>query len=166
MTRCELLNEIWNQQDIAFDITTEYDSVPHKYGTLALYQAEAYMLDAIGFHPGITTTELAEAFGKTVSACSQLVKKLMTKDLVVQTRNKINKRVINISLTPAGEEVFQSHIAITESCRQATFELLNSFSDEQLESSIKIQKMLNAAYRNDLQIVKEGNASDSGQTRL
>lgn len=155
MTRCDLLNELWNQQDIAFDITTEYDSIPHKYGSLVLYQAEAYMLDIIGLHPGITTTELADAFGKTVSACSQLIKKLVQKNLAVQTRNETNKRIFNITLTPLGTEIFKTHVSMTESCKKATFDLLQSFTDDQLETAIQIQALLNQAYRNDLQMAKE-----------
>ena len=48
------------------------------------------MIDCIGRNAGITITELADDFGKTRSACSQMVKKLRDKGWVEQVRNKEN----------------------------------------------------------------------------
>lgn len=155
MTRSELLDELWLQQDTAFDITTEYDSIPHKYGTKIMFQAEAYMLDAIGENPGITITELSDFFSKTVSACSQLVKKLVDKGLAYQRKNKQNNRMNNIFLTDEGTDVFKDHISITQACKKDTFDLLKEFTDKELETAIEIQKLLNTAYGNDLKAAKQ-----------
>lgn len=154
MNRQEILNELWNQQDIAFDITTEYDALPHRYGHIVLYQAEAYMIDAIGENPGITTTELAEAMGKSVSACSQIIKKLSTKKLVIQTKNEFNGRLHNLELTAEGYIIYSAHIAVIEKCKQATYKLLESYSNEELMAAIDIQRVLNYSYANDVKLAK------------
>ena len=32
MNRTEIFNKIWNEQDRAYELMFEYDSMPHKYG--------------------------------------------------------------------------------------------------------------------------------------
>ena len=68
----QLFRQIWAAQDTAYDLMSEYDSLPHCYGSVVLYQAEAYIVNLIGQHPGITVTQLAETLNKTTSACSQI----------------------------------------------------------------------------------------------
>lgn len=149
--RNELLMKIWESQDEAYDLMEEYDSLPHHYGDVVLYQAEAYIVNSIGRNPNITTTELAERLKKTPSACSQIVRKLVDKGLVVQERNPQNKRVYNLLLTQAGEIVFQEHIAFNEYCQGITFGMLEAFSDEDLKIYLKVQNCINQAYRGDIQ---------------
>ena len=38
-------------QDTAYDLMSEYDSLPHSYGENVLYQAEAHLIDRIALHP-------------------------------------------------------------------------------------------------------------------
>ena len=56
--RKELLAEIWNAQDDAYELMYEYNSLPHYYGENILYQAEGQIIDFVAIHPGITITEL------------------------------------------------------------------------------------------------------------
>lgn len=151
MKRVEILEQLWKCQDDAFELMTEYDSLPHHYGENVLYQAEAYIVHEIGNTPNITTTEIAEKQKKTTSACSQLVKKLIAKGLVEQTRNVDNKRVYNLTLTKDGERVYKDHIAFNEMCQKITFDLLNEFTDEELLIHAKVQKAINEAYKGDVE---------------
>ena len=82
--REELLEQIWAAQDTAYDLMSEYDSLPHSYGENVLYQAEAHLIDRIALHPGVTVTDLANMVRKTPSACSQLVRRLRDKGWVEQ----------------------------------------------------------------------------------
>lgn len=155
MTREEILEHIWNAQDEAYDLMLEYDSLPHYYGSDVLYQAEAYIVNHIGHTPNITTTELAETLKKTPSACSQIVRKLIDKGLVVQTRNVKNKRVYNLTLTADGEKIYQEHIKFNEECQEITFRMLAEFSDEDLATYLRVQERINEAYVGDVQRSKE-----------
>ena len=155
MKRKEILKKLWQGQDEAFELMTEYDSLPHHYGEDVLYQAEAYIVHEIGNQPGITTTEIAEKQKKTTSACSQLVKKLIAKGLVEQTRNAENKRIYNLTLTKDGHRVYKDHIHFNEMCQQITFELLSEFTEEELAIHTKVQKAINSAYRGDVERSKE-----------
>ena len=151
MKRKEILKKLWLCQDEAFELMTEYDSLPHHYGEDVLYQAEAYVVHEIGDKPNITTTEIAEKQKKTTSACSQIVKKLITKGLVEQTRNEDNKRIYNLTLTKDGERVYKDHIEFNEMCQEITFKLLSEFTDEELAIHAKVQQAINEAYRGDVE---------------
>lgn len=150
-TRTEILNQIWASQDTAYDLMTEYDSLPHQYGKYTLYQAEAHLIDLIALHPDITITDIANILRKTPSACSQIVRKLRAKGWVEQLRNEANNRIVNLRLTPEGENVFQDHDAFERECQQLTYEKLSAFTDEELSIHLKVQQRINEAYQGDVQ---------------
>lgn len=75
-TRYELFIDMISEIDEASMLIEEYDSQLHDYNDVILYQAESQLVKLIGDHPGISAVECATAFNKTVSAYSQLVKKL------------------------------------------------------------------------------------------
>lgn len=151
----QLLRQIWEAQDTAYDLMSEYDSLPHHYGNVVLYQAEAYIVNLVGRHPGITVTQLAEILNKTTSACSQIVRKLRAKGFVEQIRNPDNNRLYNLELTQMGTEVFQSYISFNQECQAKTFELLKDFSDEELAVHLRVQRKLNEAYQDDVKRSRE-----------
>lgn len=146
----QLLHQIWEAQDTAYDLMSEYDSLPHYYGNVVLYQAEAYIVNLVGQHPGITVTQLAEILNKTTSACSQIVRKLRVKGFVEQIRNPGNNRLYNLKLTKTGEEVFQAHVSFNQECQKKTFDWLTEFTDEELLAHLRVQKKLNEAYQDDV----------------
>lgn len=151
----QLLRQIWEAQDAAYDLMNEYDSLPHYYGRVVLYQAEAYIVNLVGQHPGITVTQLAEILNKTTSACSQIVRKLRAKGFVEQIRNPGNNRFYNLELTQEGTKVFQSHIKFNQECQKKTFDLLKDFTDEELLIHLKVQQKLNEAYQDDVRRTRE-----------
>ena len=152
-----LLRQIWAAQDEAYDLMYEYDSLPHQYGENTLYQSEAHIIDLIGEHPEITVTELAAVLKKTPSACPQIVRKLRAKGWVTQVRNEENNRIFNLHLTESGQRVYQDHTAFNHSCQEATFRLLETFSTEELEHHLMVQKKLNEAYQRDVEHSKAHN---------
>lgn len=149
--RNDLLNDVWAEQDTAYDLMAEYDSLPHHYGDNIMYQAEGQIIDLIAANPGITITDLAQQLRKTTSACSQLVRRLREKDWIEQTRNARNNRQFNLNLTPAGEAVYNDHTAFCADCQKRAFELLSRFSEEELAHHIAVQRALNEAYRGDIE---------------
>lgn len=155
MSREKILAQLWDAQDEAYDLMAEYDSIPHRYGETTLYQSEAYIVNWVGRMPGITITELAEILKKTPSACSQIVRKLISKGLVQQERNLQNKRIYNLQLTADGERMYRDHIAFNEACQKITFGMLAEFTDTELETCLRVQRRINEAYRGDVRRSKE-----------
>ena len=152
-----LLRQIWAAQDEAYDLMYEYDSLPHQYGENTLYQSEAHIIDLIGEHPEITVTELAAVLKKTPSACSQIVRKLRAKGWVTQVRNEENNRIFNLHLTESGKRIYQDHKAFNQSCKAATFRMRETFSTEEVEHHLMVQRKLNEAYQEDVQHSKAHN---------
>ena len=128
-----------------------YDALLHDYDGEKMYQAESQMIKAIGSHQGITAAQLAESFGKTASACSQLIRKLKAKGWVVQERNPDNSREYHLFLTDDGKTIFEKHRAFEENCYQRTFEMLASVTEEELQAYIRVQALLNKAFAMDVQ---------------
>lgn len=151
MTRIDIFKQLWEEQDLAFDLMTEYDSLPHHYGTTVLYQAEAYVINEVGNNPMITLTDLAKALRKSPSACSQIVKKLVAKGLLTQIANQDNRRIYYLRLTAFGTTVFEDHEKFNDLCQQTTFDNLSEFTDEELMIHVKVQQALNRTYESDVQ---------------
>ena len=120
--RKELLAEIWNAQDDAYEL----------------------------MYPGITITELGTLLQKTPSACSQLVRRLRAKGWVEQTRNEENNRLYNLTLTESGMHIYRDHLQFAQSCQDIAFRLLSKFSTQELESHLQVQRRLIEAYRGDV----------------
>lgn len=154
-TRQELLRQLWEAQDEAYDLMCEYDALPHHYGENILYQAEGHIIDLIAAYPGITITDLGNILKKTPSACSQIVRKLKAKGWVEQTRNEDNNRQYNLTLTDGGRKVFEDHQGFTQECQAATFGLLEGFTEEELAAHVKVQQKINEAYHVDVRRSRE-----------
>lgn len=156
--RYGLFLEIINEIDKQTELIEQYDSDPHQYGDVVLYQAESYMIDSIGNEPGITITALAAQQNKTKSACSQLLRKLVDKGYVFQQRNKDNHREYMLYLTKEGEEVYKSHLKVTNFCYNRTFTHLDKFSEEELKTYLEISKVINETFEADVKMSLEINA--------
>lgn len=153
--RSELLEQIWNQQNQAYDLMCEYDAMPHRYGECMLYQAEAHMIDLIALYPGITAADLANILRKTPSACSQTLRKLREKGLVEQLRNTANNRQYKLQLTESGQALYRDHAAFSADCQQRTFDRLAEFTEEELALYLRVQQRINEAYADDVRRSRE-----------
>lgn len=143
---CRLIDEL----DRGVFLIDEYDSQLHDYGGAVMFQAESQMVKAIGNEPGATAAHLAKMFGKTNSACSQIIRKLKKKQWVVQKRNENNSREYNLYLTPEGEEIYRKHHNFEDMCYKRTFQMLKGISDREMEGYIEIQRRLNKAFEMDV----------------
>lgn len=149
--RFELYRQMICELDEAYRLINEYDSLQHNYGSATMYQAESQVIHCIGEHPNITASGLAVILKKTTSACSQLVKKLRQKGWVVQTRNEKNNREYHLTLSPAGEVIYQEHSAFESRCYLRTFQGLEEFSEEEFASYIAIQRKMNESFVLDVE---------------
>lgn len=146
-----LFQELWKQQDHAYDLMIEYDGIPHLYGSEVMYHAEGLIIDLIAEQPGITCTEIAAVTKKTSSACSQLVRKLRDREYVFQSRNEKNNRIYNLFLTEKGEKVYKCRREFSMKCQEEMRKLLKEFSQEELQIHIAVQKKINEAYKGDVE---------------
>ena len=143
--------------DQGCDYVNEYNAMLHDYNGIILYQAESQFLKKIGDNPGITITELATYFNKTTSACSQLMYRMKKKNLLEQRRNEHNTREYNLYLTADGEKLYKFHKIFETQCYQRTARMLSSFTQEELDTYIRIQEKMNESFLMDVNESKEMN---------
>ena len=98
--------------DLLHQVSSMYTGTkkPHDYGTGDTYTSvETHIVKCIADHPGITLTQLAYDYAKTKGAISQILKKLVEKDLILQKPSDEpgDKRVF-LYLSPPGRSAERS----------------------------------------------------------
>lgn len=154
-----LLNNLLAVLDESVELINMYDEIPLNYAGRQFYQAETHTIQQIGRQPGITVSEIAENMGKTISACSQIIKKLKAGGAVIQTRNKQNNRQYNLELTDYGWQIFSEHESLDNECYENYVQILKNISVDQLETAITIQTILRDAFKLDVERSLEQNGS-------
>ena len=120
-----------------------FSAMPKDYGTGVEYSlAEAHGVTFIEEHPGVTVTEMADAFGRTQSALSQSVKQLEQKGLVYKLESKENKKKNHLFVTPKGRQLSMAHkqYDIVHTMRFIK-DLENIFTEEELDCFFRIMKV-------------------------
>jgi len=148
--RSKLFLELITTFDTGWDYVNEYNALLHDYHGVILYQGESQFIHKIGENPGITITELSKIYNKSVSACSQLMRRMKKKGWLYQERNKDNNREYRLYLSKEGEVVYKNHSRFEESCYNRTFHMLDEFNEEQIKNYISIQQQLNKAFAIDV----------------
>jgi DNA-binding MarR family transcriptional regulator len=112
----------------------ELEKIPIDHGTGdLLYASEINTLEIIGDSPGINLTQLAQKKGVTKSAVSQIVTKLVKKQLVVKKQSPDHEKVFLLELTDLGKVAYENHEKFHEKYDSPMIEKLLSMSDEQLK---------------------------------
>lgn len=146
------VGKLLTQIDIATELIGKYDAIPHVYGGESLYQAEAYIVSAIGQHPGVTISTLAEMKNRTKSACSQTLKKLIAKGLVYKERNLIEYREFNLFLTERGQELYEAHTEFNDNVtmRYCAHIYEGGFTEEDVRMAMHLLRVLNEEFELDV----------------
>ena len=122
------------------------------YGVdISLTQTEIHLIDLIGKHPGIGVKSIAEIKGVTAGAASQMIKKMVKKDLICKKISEESEAKIELLLTDKGKICFQNHKEYHEKANKKWFRLLDTLDDKSYESIIKIisqtEKLLNENHK-------------------
>lgn len=145
----EMVDEIFE----ASNLIQEYDYQCHDYNGIRLYRVESMVIRLIGSNPGISAAECARKMNRTLSASSQLIKKLKKKQLVIQVKNESNNRINNLYLTEEGEKIYEKYRQLAEKNQRKTYHLLAGCGEEDFHRFIQIMKLLNIGFH---QRVEEG----------
>lgn len=144
MTREEVFFEL---METIYELSrkiSSYESVPRKYGTEdELYMVEAHTINLIGSIGQTTTSELAKLTNKTKGAISQMVDKLIKKELVVKQKNPLDNREIIIELTEKGTTVYEFHRELDKIEYARLLSNLDAFSKEDFLTYIQISSLIN-----------------------
>lgn len=109
----------------------------HDFGTgIPIYRKEIHTLQAIGQHPKINVTSLAEYMRVTKGAVSQTVAKLAKKGLIQKRYAKGSKKEVTLELTDLGWTGFHNH----EKFHTDMFNIAQEYYGEQLKIKLKMFK--------------------------
>ncbi len=114
------------------------DKCPKNFGSGdLLFFSEIHTIMAIGRHSGINVTELARFMGISKSATSQMISRLLRKNLIEKSQNPQNNKEINIRLSAKGMIAYHGHeLHHAKMCSRIT-EKLGPVSDDQLQFLIR-----------------------------
>ena len=119
------------------------EKIPIDHGTGdLLYASEINTLEIIGDSPGINLTQLAIKKGVTKSAVSQIVTKLVNKQLVIRNQSPDHEKVFFLELTDTGKVAFENHEKFHEKYDKQMIEKLLGMKNEQLDLVVGTFKML------------------------
>jgi len=149
--RYNLFMKLIDVFDLGCKYVNDYNALLHDYQGTILYQAESQFINKIGMNPGITITELSLIYEKSVSACSQLMRRMKDKGWIYQQRNETNNREYKLYLTKEGEAIYHAHLRFEEACYRRTYAMLDGFSEEQLQKYVEIQEQLNTSFLLDVE---------------
>ncbi len=121
-----------------------YEKTPRAYGTEdVMYMEECHTLEMIGNNPNITISDIARNTGKTKSASSQLIDRLVKKGFLLKEGHPSNNRSYKLKLTEKGNLVFRKHQQYDKDSYKKIMEALTDFTDEDINIYIAIQKKIN-----------------------
>ncbi len=131
------------------------EKIPIDHGTGdLLYASEINTLEIIGDSPGINLTQLAQKKGVTKSAVSQIVTKLVNKQLVIRNQSPDHEKVFFLELTDAGKVAFKNHEKFHEKYDSPMIEKLLGMNNEQLDLVVGTFKMLESTIDSYLEDLK------------
>jgi DNA-binding MarR family transcriptional regulator len=101
-------------------------------GGLLITTREAHTIEAVGRLPQMSVTDVANAFGITKSAASQMVSKLCSKGFLNKQQAPHSNKECQLTLTPVGKKAFEAHERFHGQDREALVERLSAFSLSQI----------------------------------
>ncbi|GKX68543.1 MarR family winged helix-turn-helix transcriptional regulator [Inconstantimicrobium mannanitabidum] len=116
---------------------------PRYYGTSdLLYRAEVHTIDAIGKNNEINVTELAQYLGITKGAVSQMVDKLIKKDMVIKNAASNTENEVSLKLTERGLAVYNGHEKYHKDFYTEISKTLSHLSNENITACFNMLDLL------------------------
>lgn len=127
--------------ETTYRIINKYNSKtksPKQYGTEHfLYSSEVHMIEIIGRHNALTTTQIANLQGITKGAVSQTTSKLTKKNLIKKELSPDGNNEVLISLTETGQIVFGNHANYHKEMTVRLASLINELSPDSKKNILK-----------------------------
>jgi DNA-binding MarR family transcriptional regulator len=111
------------------------EKLPYDFGSGdILNHSEIHTIVAIGRHKELNITGLAEHLGVSKSAISQMIRKLLEKNLVERHRDPENEKEIIPGLTPRGKVAYLGHEQVHAKFDELMLQNIGPISDEEFEN--------------------------------
>ncbi len=147
----ELKDRISDQLSALIEKAGKNAKKSFKYGTdFDLYRSEIHVIHIIGNHPGIHVMHIAELFGVTKGAISQVLKKLQSKGFITKEIDESNQTRILVYLTEKGRTAYETHIENHKKTDGELFEFFNNLDEEQLKLINKFLDLMDDMMNNHI----------------
>ena len=144
----QLVRQLTDLSDRYQQVGQEYFKELHDYGTGDLYTStEVHMVTRIEENPGITAVKIAEDTFRTKSAVSQMLSKLIAKDLIYKEKDPSNGKQYFLYVTPKGKHLSLCHKAYDEK-NAPVEEMVARFGLESMEKYVEIMEYIIRFYQN------------------
>ncbi len=146
---------IYSIMEMFYEISreiSEYESIPHQYGTEdEIYMVEAHTINLIGENSNITISELAMITNKTKGAISQMVEKLINKEIVFKVKDELDQRRVFLNLTEKGINIYNYHKALDEKEYSKIISKLDQYTNQEFENFYLMLKNMLTIFRENKQ---------------
>lgn len=116
---------------------------PMYYGTQKLlYRSEVHTIEAIGKNPGINVTELAQYLGITKGAVSQMIDKLIKKEMVIKKQFSNSEKEVSLELSSLGQLAYDGHEDYHKEFYDKISSILQTVPQKDIEVFLEIMKSL------------------------
>ena len=134
----ELLNKLLVQ--LFNDILHIEENSLKNIDFMDLSMTEIHTIEAVGIKDAKTMGEIAHDLRITVGTLSAAITKLIKKGYVERKRTEEDRRVVLVSLTSKGENVYREHQVFHE---EMITSMLGNFSEEEYILAIALEKLNN-----------------------
>ncbi|MDF1509130.1 MarR family transcriptional regulator [Robertmurraya sp. DFI.2.37] len=128
--------------DVSFSVTKKAEALITEQLGSKLTHDQLYIIRYINRVGSCTSTALAEEFEVKKSAITAIINRLWEKGFIQRTRDEKDRRVVYLTLTEKGEELFWR---IDKRIQQLVEELISQFEPSEIEQFIETYEKLNHA---------------------
>nr|WP_314459764.1 MarR family transcriptional regulator [uncultured Clostridium sp.] len=115
------------------------EDIKQNYGVdVSLTRTEIHMIASIGEEPGIGVKKLAQKKGVTDGAVSQMIRRLVSKELVAKKVSEESEAKIELTLTDKGQICFAEHHKYHVEKNKMWHDLLDKLDDRGYEEVVKL----------------------------
>ena len=142
MESFEALNEVMVSLFREINEVEERSIITQEFGDIT--NNDMHVIDAIGIDRPKNMSSIARELSVTVGTLTISVNSLVKKGYVVRQRSEEDRRVVLISLSEKGKEVFEHHAKFHKAMIDG---VINELTEEELEVLIKAVTKLNSWFR-------------------
>lgn len=140
MFRNKMCLEILLNMEKIFNTYTGYSQIQRKYSEEGniFFEKEVHLLKQIIENPNDTITLIAEKTSRTKSSVSQVVKRLIEKNLITIKKDNVDKRKVIFLPTEKGKKLYYDHEYYDNKMAELLSIFFTEYSDEEIKKFLEM----------------------------
>lgn len=155
MKKDELLNKAFDIHMESHYISSVFSDVIYTYNGVTISDIGLHVLGLINSLETTNITQIASLTKRSTSAVFKIVRNLLKRELIIQTRSSEDKRIYNLSVTEKGKAVLEKDQKYDILFKANIFENLSSFTKDEIETYIRVLSSVNHAMIKNMEYLGE-----------